>query len=189
MKTLKTRLKIRPLPSPHHRSREDETVDLIVLHSITCPPGQYETVDIEALFLGRLDCSLHPAYREVEGRELSAHFLIDRRGGLTQFVETGKTAFHAGRSSWDGRDECNNYSVGIELVGDDRGFTRAQYRKLALLCRDLMKDHRAITPVRIVGHSDVAPGRKTDPGTCFDWRRFRRLLGDAGSVVAPEADP
>jgi AmpD protein len=133
MKALKTRLKIRSLG----------------------------TEDIEDLFLGRLDCSKHPAYRDVEGKELSAHFLVNRRGQITQFVDTDRAAYHAGRSSWQGRGGCNDYSVGIELEGDERHiFTGRQYHNLE----------------RIVGHSDIAPGRKTDPGPQFDWKRFRKLL-------------
>jgi AmpD protein len=175
--TIPTRLKVRTLPSPHHRGREGRSVDLIVIHAISCPPGHLGTKDIEDLFLGRLDCSRHHAYKEVRGKELSAHFLIDRAGSLTQFVETGRAAFHAGRSSWKGRRECNDFSVGIELVGDERPFTQKQYRTLARLCRDIIRLHPAITPEQIVGHSDIAPGRKTDPGPGFDWKFFRKLLG------------
>jgi AmpD protein len=102
---------------------------------------------------------------------------VDRRGRVTQFVETDRAAFHAGASSWKGRPGCNEYSVGIELVGDgERAFTARQYAALARLCRDLMRAHPAITRKRIVGHSDVAPGRKHDPGPSFDWGRLRGLL-------------
>ena len=177
MSTLKTRLKIRDVPSPHQRSRRAKEVDLIVVHHITCPPGCFGTGDIDELFLGRLDCSKHPAYRDVEGKELSAHFLIDRKGKITRFVDTDRTAYHAGKSSWRGRGRCNDYSVGIELEGDERHiFTGRQYHNLARLCRDLMRAYPAVTPERIVGHSDIAPGRKTDPGPRFDWKRFRGLL-------------
>ena len=177
MKTIQTRLKVRALPSPHHRGRKGRQIDLIVIHAISCPPGRLGTQDVEDLFFGRLDCSKHPAYEEVRGRELSAHFLIDRAGKVTQFVETGRAAYHAGRSSWEGREECNDFSIGIELVGDKRPFTQKQYRTLARLCRDLRRLYPAITPGRIVGHSDVAPGRKTDPGPGFDWKLFQKLLG------------
>lgn len=177
MKTFKTRLKIRSLPSPHERSRRGRKVDFIVVHYITCPPGCFGTGDIEDLFLGRLDCSKHPTYREVEGKELSAHFLIDRRGRISQFVDTDRSAYHAGKSTFKGRGSCNDYSVGIELEGDGRHiFTGRQYHTLARLCRDLMKAYPAVTARRIVGHSDIAPGRKHDPGPQFDWRRFRKLL-------------
>ena len=177
---LATRLKIRRLPSPHHRDRRGREVDLIVIHHITCPPGNLaDTRDVEALFAGRLDPGKHPAYADLAGRELSAHFLIDRRGRLTQFVDTALAAFHAGASRWHGRKGCNEFSVGIELVGTgDRPFTARQYATLARLCRDLMHAHPGITPARIVGHSQVATpsGRKVDPGPSFDWARFRRDL-------------
>lgn len=177
METLRTRLKIGELASPHHRSRKGRSVDLVVVHSITCPPGTFGTSDIKELFLGTLDCSKHPSYRHVEGKELSAHFLIDRRGRITQFVSTARAAYHAGRSSWQGREACNDFSIGIELEGDaGHAFTGRQYLSLARLCRDLMKAYPAVTPERIVGHSDISPGRKADPGPMFDWTRFRKLL-------------
>lgn len=176
---LQSRLRIRSLPSPHHRGRGGSDVDLVVVHHISCPPGSLGTSDVEDLFLGRLDASKHPAYREVAGRALSAHFLVDRRGRVTQFVETDRAAFHAGESSWEGRARCNDFSVGIELIGDgSRPYTDRQYAALARLCRDLMRVHPGIAPERIVGHSDVAtpPGRKSDPGPSFDWMRLRALL-------------
>ena len=172
-------VKIRFLPSPHQRDRGGVAVDLIVIHHITCPPGSFDTADVEALFLGTLDTAKHPAYREVEGKELSSHFLIDRRGGITQFVATDRAAYHAGASRWRGREGCNDFSVGIELIGDAaHDFTARQYAALARLCRDLMRAHPGITPRRIVGHSQVARprGRKTDPGPRFDWLRLRREI-------------
>jgi AmpD protein len=156
---------------------------MIVVHHITCPPGSFGTADVEALFLGTLDTGRHPAYREVEGKELSAHFLVDRRGRITQFVPTGRAAYHAGASRWRGRAGCNDFSVGIELIGDAaHDFTARQYASLARLCRGLMREHPGITPRRIVGHSQVAwpRGRKNDPGPRFDWARFRSLLDAAG---------
>lgn len=174
-----SRLKIGFLPSPHHRERRGVPVDLIVIHSITCPPGHFGTDDIEALFLGTLDTARHPAYREVEGKELSAHFLIDRAGHVTQFVTTDRVAYHAGASRWRGRSGCNEFSIGIELVGDaDHDFTVRQYAALARLCFDLMRAHPKITLRRIVAHSQIATprGRKTDPGSRFDWKRLHRDL-------------
>jgi AmpD protein len=171
-----SRLKIRRLASPHHRDRR-AAVDLIVIHAISCPPGRFGTADVEALFLGTLDTTGHPAYREVEGKELSTHFLVDRAGRVTQFVATDRAAYHAGASRWRGRDGCNDFSVGIELIGDaDHDFTARQYATLARLCRDVMLEHPKITPRRIVGHSRVATprGRKWDPGPRFDWPRLRR---------------
>lgn len=174
---LKSRLKIRFLPSPHHRERHDHAVDMIVIHHISCPPGHFGTEDVAALFCGTLDTAKHPAYREVRGKELSAHFLIDRRGGVTQFVPTDRAAYHAGASRWRGREGCNDFSVGIELIGDaDHDFAARQYANLARLCRDLMRAHPKIAPGRIVGHGQVAlpRGRKADPGPRFDWARLRR---------------
>jgi AmpD protein len=172
-------IRVRFLASPHHRARSGAGVDLIVIHSITCPPGHFGTEDVEALFLGTLDTAKHPAYREVAGRELSAHFLIDRAGDITQFVATARAAFHAGVSRWRGRAGCNDFSVGIELTGDaDHDFTARQYAALARLCRELMRAYPQITPRRIVGHSQVAwpRGRKSDPGPRFDWGRLRESL-------------
>jgi len=176
---MKRRPNIRFLPSPHHRGRRGSQVDMIVIHYITCPPGHFGTEDVAALFLGSLDTARHPAYREVEGKELSAHFLIDRRGGVVQFVATDRAAFHAGISRWRGREGCNDFSVGIELIGDaTHDFTARQYAALARLCRDLMRAQPKITVPRIVGHSQIATprGRKTDPGPRFDWPRFHRDL-------------
>ena len=181
-------MKIRFLASPHQRDRRCSEVDLIVIHHITCPPGRFGTGDVEALFLGTLDTAKHPAYREVRGKELSAHFLIDRVGRVTQFVPTGRAAYHAGASRWRGRGECNDFSVGIELIGDaDHGFTGRQYGTLARLCRDLMRANPKITSRRIVGHSQVAwpRGRKSDPGPRFDWERFRALLGETRTESVP----
>jgi AmpD protein len=180
---MKRRFKIRFLASPHHRDRGGSEVDLIVIHHITCPPGHFGTEDVEALFLGTLDTAKHPAYREVAGQRLSAHFLIDRAGRVTQFVATGRAAYHAGASRWRGREGCNDFSVGIELIGDaGHDFTARQYAALARLCRDLMRAHPKITSRRIVGHSQIAwpRGRKTDPGPRFDWRRLHRELAALG---------
>lgn len=175
---MKSRLKIRFCASPHHRER-CSAIDLIVIHAITCPPGHFDTADVAALFLGTLDTTKHPAYREVQGKEFSAHFLIDRAGRVTQFVATERVAFHAGASRWRGREGCNDFSVGIELVGDaDHDFTARQYATLARLCRDLMSAHPKITERRIVGHSQIAAprGRKWDPGPRFDWAHLHRDL-------------
>ncbi|HWR97351.1 MAG TPA: 1,6-anhydro-N-acetylmuramyl-L-alanine amidase AmpD [Candidatus Methanoperedens sp.] len=189
-------MKTRFLPSPHQRDRGGAVVDMVVIHHITCPPGCFDPADVEALFLGTLDAAKHPAYREVEGRELSAHFLVDRRGRVTQFVPTDRAAFHAGASRWRGRAGCNDFSVGIELIGDaDHAFTARQYAALARLCRALMRTHPRLTAGRIVGHSQVAwpRGRKQDPGPRFDWARFRALLyrprGSAFSSGVTAAKP
>ena len=188
MNALRSRLKIRFMASSHHRDRTGAAVDMIVLHYITCPPGHFGTADVEALFLGTLESTKHPAYREVEGKELSAHFLVDRTGRVTQFVATDRAAFHAGASRWRGREECNDFSIGIELIGDaDHDFTARQYTALARLCRALMREHPRITPRRIVGHSQVAwpRGRKRDPGPRFDWVHFRSLLNKTRATASP----
>jgi len=169
---------MRQLASPHHNQRPEGTaIDMIVLHAISLPPGQFETEAIDDLFLGRLDGNAHPSFSELADLRVSAHFLIDRRGGATQFVPCGRRAWHAGQSCWQGRENCNDYAVGIEIVGDEaQPFTAAQYREAARLCRALMQRYPAIRRERIVGHADVSPGRKWDPGRQWDWARFRRSL-------------
>jgi len=132
---------------------------------------------VRQLFTNSLDPDEHPYYREIQGLEVSAHLLIDRLGQITQFVPFDKRAWHAGRSCYDGRENCNDFSIGIELEGtDETPYTDAQYRVLAQVTRALMTAYPAITPQRICGHSDIAPGRKTDPGPAFDWTCFRQLL-------------
>jgi AmpD protein len=149
-------------------------VELLVIHNISLPPGEFGGPGIVELFTNRLDPRAHPYYAAIAGLRVSAHFLIRRDGEVIQFVPCARRAWHAGVSSWCSRERCNDYSVGIELEGcDDRPFEAAQYERLVALTRAL----RARYPVAgIVGHSDIAPGRKTDPGPCFDWTRFRALL-------------
>ena len=180
---------MRFLASPHHNTRPaGTTIDLVILHAISLPPGKFDTQHIEAFFTGRLDCSLHPAFSTLRDIRVSAHFLVDRAGRLTQFVPLARRAWHAGRSVWEDRPDCNDYSVGIEIIGDEEHpFTPAQYRETARLCRLLMQEFPAIGRQRIVGHSDVAPGRKWDPGRQWDWARFHRSLSrirrlDAGPI-------
>jgi AmpD protein len=152
-------------------------VSLLVLHSISLPPGEYGGDAIERLFTNRLDPRAHPYFREVYSLKVSSHCLVRRNGELVQFVPLGRRAWHAGASSWRGRSRCNDFSIGIELEGtDDRPFDDAQYEKLALLVTSL----RASFPLRdLAAHSDVAPGRKTDPGAHFDWARFLSGLSRA----------
>jgi AmpD protein len=149
-------------------------VELLVIHNISLPPGEFGGAGIVDLFTNRLDPRAHPYYAAIAGLRVSAHFLIRRDGEVIQFVPCARRAWHAGVSSWCSRERCNDYSVGIELEGcDDRPFEAVQYERLVALTRAL----RARYPVAgIVGHSDIAPGRKTDPGPCFDWTRFRALL-------------
>jgi AmpD protein len=149
-------------------------VSLLVIHNISLPPGEFGGTGIAELFTNRLDAAAHPYYATVAGAKVSAHFLIRRDGELLQFVPCGSRAWHAGDSSWKGRTRCNDFSIGVELEGsDDAPFTSAQYRRLAGLTRAL----KARYPIRdIVGHSDIAPGRKSDPGPHFDWGRYRALM-------------
>lgn len=152
-------------------------VDLLVIHHISLPPGEFGGPGILELFTNVLDPAAHPYFETLAGTRVSAHFLIRRDGKLLQFVPCAKRAWHAGESSWKGRSRCNDFSIGIELEGTgETPFTTPQYRRLAALTRAL----QARYPIRdIVGHSDIAPGRKTDPGPSFDWARYRRLLRTA----------
>jgi N-acetyl-anhydromuramoyl-L-alanine amidase len=150
-------------------------IDLLVIHSISLPPGEFGGPGIINLFTNRLDPDAHAYFREIADVKVSSHFLIRRDGDLIQFVACRKRAWHAGESNWKGRDRCNDFSIGIELEGtDDRAFGDAQYGVLAELTRVL----QAAYPITgIVGHADIAPTRKTDPGRHFDWLRYRALLG------------
>ncbi|MBI5259665.1 MAG: 1,6-anhydro-N-acetylmuramyl-L-alanine amidase AmpD [Burkholderiales bacterium] len=161
--------------SPNHGPRpEGVAVELVVVHSISLPPGEFGGDAIEQLFLNRLDSQAHPSFEALRGLQVSAHFLIRRDGELVQYVSTERRAWHAGRSRWAGRDNCNDWSIGIELEGLEGGlFEAAQYEVLARLLRALKRRY----PLRqVVGHQDVAPGRKHDPGEGFDWHALRRRL-------------
>jgi AmpD protein len=151
-----------------------ELVTLLVIHSISLPPREFGGDGILRLFTNDLDCAAHPYYRSLAGLKVSAHFLIRRTGELLQFVPCAKRAWHAGVSAWRGRGDCNDYSIGVELEGaDDMPFAEPQYGVLAELARAL----RAAYPIAdIVGHRDIAPTRKTDPGPSFDWTRFRNSI-------------
>jgi AmpD protein len=149
--------------------------DLIVLHGISLPPGEFGGPWIARLFTGNLPADAHPEFRERAALRVSAHLLLRRDGAIEQFVSFNDRAWHAGKSSWQGRDACNDYSIGIECEGaDDVPYEAAQYATLATLLPMLMAAYPSITRERIVGHSDVAPGRKTDPGESFDWAQVRR---------------
>jgi len=164
--------------SPHHNARPgDAEIDLIVLHAISLPSGQFESQYIDDLFMGRLDCAAHPTFDSLEGLKVSAHFVVDRAGATTQFVACDRRAWHAGLSEWQGRSGCNDYAIGIEMIGDEATpFAAAQYREAARLCKTLMQRYPAIRTERIVGHQDIAPGRKWDPGKQWDCQHFRRSL-------------
>ena len=169
---------MRIVESPNCDERPPNTeITLVILHSISLPPGDYGGEAIERLFTNRLDPQAHPYFREICGLRVSSHYLVRRGGELLQFVPVGKRAWHAGTSSWRGRARCNDFSVGIELEGcEAEPFSDAQYAALAALVREL----QARLPLRdIAAHSDVAPGRKTDPGAHFDWARLLAALARA----------
>ncbi len=161
----------RQLPSPNCDARPaDAAIELIVIHAIALPPDVFEGDAVIELFTNRLDWDAHPYYQSIRGLEVSAHFFIRRDGSLIQFVPCGLRAWHAGTSSWEGRERCNDFSIGIELEGSDTTpFTEAQYATLMPLLEALKTTY----PIRaVVGHSDIAPGRKTDPGPHFAWQRL-----------------
>jgi AmpD protein len=152
---------------------------MIVIHTISLPPGEFGTGHVLDFFLNRLDHTAHPYFMELEGLKVSAHYFIDREGEVIELVDPDLTAWHAGESTFEGRAGCNPFSIGIELEGSpDQPFTEEQYRTLKELCLTLMKRYPLITPERIVGHSDIAPGRKEDPGPHFAWGRLRDALSE-----------
>jgi AmpD protein len=166
----------RQVPSPNFDDRPDAAaIELLVVHNISLPPGQFAGEAVIEFFTNRLDPSAHPYYPAIAGLKVSSHFLVRRDGALIQFVPCGKRAWHAGQSEWRGRTRCNDFSVGIELEGcDDLPFTESQYSVLARLAEVLGRAY----PIReVVGHCDIATpvGRKTDPGPHFDWQHFRAL--------------
>lgn len=163
------------IASPNHDERPENTViTLIVIHAISLPPNEFGGPGITQLFTNTLNPADHPYYQEIHNLRVSAHFLIRRNGELIQFVPCAKRAWHAGVSSWKGCQRCNDFSIGIELEGcDTLPFSEAQYAALNALLVSLQKDY----PIRdIVGHSDIAPQRKTDPGPHFDWSRIDRAV-------------
>jgi len=168
----------RQLSSPHCDARPASTrIDLLVIHGISLPPGEFDGEWIERLFLGSLPPDANPYFATIQNPRVSSHLLIRRDGELLQFVSFQRRAWHAGTSSYKGREACNDFSIGIELEGcDDVPYTERQYAALAAVSRAIMVAYPEITPARIVGHSDIAPGRKTDPGPAFDWSQFRERL-------------
>jgi len=159
----------------------DAPIDLLVIHNISLPPGEFGGPWIDDLFLGRLDAAAHPYFVVAAAAgPVSTHLLIRRDGQLVQYVPCGRRAWHAGRSTFGGRERCNDFSIGIELEGtDDRPFEPIQYQVLTNCTLAILARYPAITPARIVGHSDIAPGRKTDPGPCFDWGLYRGMILDS----------
>ena len=178
-------MKIARLPSPNYSSRNGDQVDMIVIHTASLPAGVFGTGHVLDLFLNRLDLTAHPSFKELDGLRVSAHYFIDRQGGITELVASEQAAWHAGVSSFEGREGCNSFSIGIELEGTpEAGITEGQLEVLTELCIELMQRYPLITLDRIVGHSDIAPGRKVDPGPLFPWDRFRAALkaGVVGNV-------
>ncbi len=172
---------VRIMPSPHFSERADGSeIDLIVLHCVSLPAGSDDVHSIHALFQGRLDTSAHASFADLEGVRVSAHLLIDRAGEVYQYVPFDKAAWHAGESSWRGRRHCNDFSIGIELQGsDETAFEAIQYTRLGDVLKVLMSSYSHLGLQSIVGHCHVAPGRKTDPGPKFDWKRLMRTLTEA----------
>lgn len=164
--------------SPNYNQRPDGgDISLLVIHNISLPPREYGGCFIEDFFLNRLDHALHPYFATIKGVAVSAHILIKRDGNALQFVNFCDRAWHAGASHFAGLDNCNDFSIGVELEGtDEEPFTPAQYDRLVDLTIDIMNTYPQITPERIVGHSDIAPGRKTDPGAAFDWSAYKARL-------------
>ena len=182
------------LASPNKNMRPaDMNIDTIVIHNISLPPNEFGACDtdgthyVKALFTNQLDWNAHSYFKTIEGAEVSAHLFIERDGAITQFVNFNERAWHAGRSSYLGRPECNNYSIGIELEGSDfTPFTDRQYDRLAQVVSAIYEAYPK-TRRHLTGHSDIAPGRKTDPGDYFEWTRLRQLVVDAAKNDAPSS--
>lgn len=162
----------------HFDERPDNAdISLLVIHNISLPAGQFGTPFVHDLFMGSLNCNAHNSFADLEGVRVSAHCFIKRTGEILQYVPFSKRAWHAGLSEFAGQTACNNFSIGIELEGTDTtAYTLAQYKVLTSVVQSIMQRYPKITPSRIVGHCDIAPGRKTDPGDSFDWRLFFNML-------------
>jgi N-acetyl-anhydromuramoyl-L-alanine amidase len=173
--------RVRQVLSPHFDARPGgATLDLIVVHGISLPPGEYGGPWIDRLFTGNLPADAHPYFREIAGLRVSAHAVIRRDGEIVQYVPFAERAWHAGASQYLGRSACNDFSVGIELEGtDEQPYTDAQYERLAALIEALLAAYPTLSREHIAGHSDIAPGRKSDPGPAFEWPRLRGLLARA----------
>jgi AmpD protein len=174
----------RRVPSPNCGPRPMACEpELLVIHNISLPPRCYGGDEIERLFTNCLDWNEHPYFGEIRGMQVSSHLLIRRGGELLQFVSCDERAWHAGQSCYQGRDNCNDFSIGIELEGaDDDAYADAQYAVLSAVTRALLEHYPGLSAEGIVGHSDIAPGRKTDPGPAFDWARYRLLLQGGDSL-------
>lgn len=172
------------VPSPNCDDRpEGVEITLLVVHNISLPPGHFGGPGIVELFTNRLDPAAHPYYATIAGSRVSAHFLIRRDGSLIQFVPCVRRAWHAGESRWRGRERCNDFAIGVEIEGADTAlYESAQYAMLSRLTRALLRRYPIAA---IVGHQDIAPVRKTDPGPAFDWGRYRRLVAERGPHEMP----
>ncbi len=168
----------RLLDSPNQNARpHNVAIDLLVIHSISLPPGEYGSCCIDQFFCNRLEAKAHPFFEEIAELRVSAHLLINREGQLSQYVSFNNRAWHAGESLFCGRNNCNDFSIGIELEGSDfEKFTDSQYSSLSSVTRLLLRTYPGMRVENIVGHSDIAPGRKTDPGPQFDWDRYKKSL-------------
>ncbi len=171
-------VEIKHCHSPHFSHRQQcEVISLLVIHNISLPAGVFGQPYINDLFMGRLDCDAHASFCDLKNLKVSAHCLIRRDGSIIQYVSFNDKAWHAGVSCFNGRKSCNDFSIGVELEGtDDIDYSQEQYQQLARLAKNLMLAYPAITKDNIVGHCDIAPGRKTDPGSVFDWMHFYQLL-------------
>ncbi|MDF7661279.1 1,6-anhydro-N-acetylmuramyl-L-alanine amidase AmpD [Erwiniaceae bacterium L1_54_6] len=167
----------RKVPSPHFNQRpENETPSVLIIHNISLPPGEFGGPWIDRLFTGTLPADAHPYFADIAHLRVAAHCLIRRDGELVQYVSFDERAWHAGVSQFEGRENCNDFSMGIELEGTDtQPYTDAQYATLRAVTALLMQ-HYPLTAERITGHSDIAPERKTDPGPAFDWERYKHAL-------------
>jgi len=175
---------VRQVLSPHFDARPAGVLpELIVIHGISLPPGEFGGPWIDRLFTGSLPPDAHPFFQDVSRLRASAHALIRRCGAIVQYVPFGQRAWHAGQSHYRGRAACNDFSIGIELEGtDDIPYTEPQYEQLAVLVEALLDTYPSLSAEHIAGHSDIAPGRKTDPGPSFDWDRWRRILRGHGRL-------
>lgn len=168
---------VRRVRSENFNQRPSTEISLLVIHFISLPAGQFATPYVDQLFTNVLDTQAHPTFADLENLRVSTHLFINRQGAVTQYVAFDQRAWHAGESSFQGRVNCNDFAIGIELEGTDTiPFTLAQYATLASLTQLLMKTYPSITTDRVVGHSDIAPGRKIDPGPYFNWSRFRASI-------------
>jgi N-acetyl-anhydromuramoyl-L-alanine amidase len=181
----------RQVASPNYDSRPPGIeADLIVVHGISLPPGEFGGPWIDRLFTNTLPAEVHPYFAEVGPLRVSSHVVIERDGAVTQYVRFTERAWHAGKSSYQGREACNDFSVGVELEGTDTlPYEAAQYAALAQVVAALCAAYPRLSPDRLVGHSDIAPGRKTDPGPAFDWPRARQLIAAAAPAASAYGKP